>query len=106
MNESSHVRNKITSISDNPRWSQLHPSDLDFVQQDQVTVTFPKLMIILVVRSRNTRDPVPVSSSLPGGLVTMEELFQLVISCSINSQNIFRCSGGEQSASLIYICVI
>ena len=39
MNESSPVRNKITSNSDNPRWSQLHPSDLDFVQQDQVTLT-------------------------------------------------------------------
>ena len=54
------------------------------------------MMMMIVVRSRNTRDPVPVSSSLPGGLVTIEEMFQLVTATNnstVNNQNIFRCAG-------------
>ena len=47
--------------------------------------------MMVVVRSRNTRDPVPVSSSLPGGLVTIEEMFQMVTATSNVTQNIFRC---------------
>ena len=51
--------------------------------------------MMVVVRSRNTRDPVPVSSSLPGGLVTIEEMFQMVTATSnvsANTHNIFRCA--------------
>ena len=54
------------------------------------------MMMMIVVRSRNTRDPVPVSSCLPGGLVTIEEMFQLVTATNnstVNNQNIFRCAG-------------
>ena len=39
---------------------------------------------MMVTRSRNTQDPIPVSSSLPGGLVTMEEMFQMVTTNNAN----------------------
>ena len=39
---------------------------------------------MIVTRSRNTWDPIPVSSSLPGGLMTMEEMFQMVTTNNAN----------------------
>ena len=64
---------------------------------------------MMVTRSRNTRDPIPVSSSLPGGLVTMEEMFQMVTTnnASVTCQNMFRCfltlSGSLEM--LIFVCL-
>ena len=57
-----------------------------FVQQDQVLVILLMIMMIkmIVTRSRNTRDPIPVSSSPPKGLVTMEEMFQMVTTNNAN----------------------
>ena len=46
---------------------------------------------MILTRSRNTRDPLPFSSSLPGSLVAIDELFQHVVSSNLSTPNIFRC---------------
>ena len=51
----------------------------------RLVISLMILMIkMMVTRSRNTRDPIPVSSSLPGGLMTMEEMFQMVTTNNAN----------------------